>query len=73
MTQQETKKNNYTEKIINFIKNELLKGDFKDEIIRPILYQLLYIVIPIVLIIILFNFITTILAIIIVSYFTNRT
>lgn len=60
----------YMEAIIEFIKNELLESDFKDEMIK---FILLYYILPIVLAIVLLNFLSTIGAIMIVLYlYGNR-
>jgi hypothetical protein len=58
------KKRIYIDYIINFIKKELLESDFKETIQT----QLLYIIIPIILIIALFNFFTTIIAFLLITY-----
>tara|TARA_Y100000389_G_scaffold146531_1_gene145253 strand:+ start:15315 stop:15551 length:237 start_codon:yes stop_codon:yes gene_type:complete len=65
---QETEKNPYTDIIVDFIKNELLKSDLKDEIMKPLYITALYYVIPLVILLIIMNFITTLIAIMIVFY-----
>lgn len=65
MTSTQDKKKPYMEIIIDFIKNELLESDFKDEMIK---FILLYYIIPIVLAIVILNFISTIGAITIVLW-----
>lgn len=72
MTQSEAdKKSPYIDFIINFVKSELLEGDFKEEIIRPILVYFLYYMIPIVIFIILLNFIATIVGVMVVLWFNK--
>lgn len=66
---QENDKNPYTDFIINFVKNELLKSDFREEILQPLYISVLYYSIPLILLIIIMNFVTTLIAIIIVLYF----
>ena len=71
MTQEtETDKNPYIDIIIDFIKNEFLKNDFKEEIIKPLYFHILYYIIPLIFIIIIMNFITTLIAVSIILYFT---
>lgn len=62
------KRKQYTDVIINFIKKELLESDFKEHI----QLQLLYIIVPIILIIALLNFITTMVAVILISYIYGK-
>lgn len=62
------KRKQYTDVIINFIKKELLESDFKEQI----QLQLLYIIVPIILIIALLNFITTMFAVILISYIYGK-
>ena len=67
---QETEKNPYIDIIIDFVKNELLKNDFKEEIIKPLYYNLLYYIIPLIILIIIMNFFTTLIAVSIILYFS---
>jgi hypothetical protein len=69
MTSTQDKKKPYMEIIIDFIKNELLESDFKDEMIK---FILLYYIVPIVLAIVILNFISTIGAITIVLWLYGR-
>jgi hypothetical protein len=64
-------KNPYIDMIIDFIKNELLLSDFREEIILPIFHNSLYYIIPLILLVILMNFITSMLAVFIVLYFVK--
>lgn len=69
MTSTHDKKKPYIEIIIDFIKNELLESDFKDEMIK---FILLYYIVPIVLAIVILNFISTIGAISIVLWLYGK-
>ena len=69
MTSTQDKKKPYMEIVIDFIKNELLESDFKDEMIK---FILLYYIVPIVLAIVILNFISTIGAISIVLWLYGR-
>lgn len=69
MTSTQSKKKPYMEIVIDFIKNELLESDFKDEMIK---FILLYYIVPIVLAIVILNFISTIGAISIVLWLYGR-
>lgn len=69
MTSTHDKKKPYMEIIIDFIKNELLESDFKDEMIK---FILLYYIVPIVLAIVILNFISTIGAISIVLWLYGK-
>jgi hypothetical protein len=69
---QENDKNPYIDIIIDFVKNELLKSDFKEEILQPLYINMLYYIIPLILLIMLMNFITTLIALFIVMWITNK-
>ena len=69
MTSTQSKKKPYMEIVMDFIKNELLESDFKDEMIK---FILLYYIVPIVLAIVILNFINTIGAISIVLWLYGR-
>lgn len=58
--------------IIGFIREEILKSDIRTEIIKPILMYLLYYIIPFVVLFIFFNFLATIAAVFLVSYFSKK-
>lgn len=57
--------------LISFIKEEILKSDIRTEIIKPILLYLLYYIIPFVIFFVFLNFLATIAAVFLVSYFTK--
>lgn len=69
---QENDKNPYIDIIIDFVKNELLKSDFREEILQPLYINTLYYIIPLILLIIIMNFITTLIALSIVMWFKNK-
>ena len=69
---QENDKNPYIDIIIDFVKNELLKSDFREEILQPLYINTLYYIIPLILLIIIMNFITTLIALSIVMWITNK-
>lgn len=69
---QENDKNPYIDIIIDFVKNELLKSDFREEILQPLYINTLYYIIPLILLIIVMNFITTLIALCIVTWFMNK-
>jgi hypothetical protein len=69
---QENDKNPYIDIIIDFVKNELLKSDFREEILQPLYINTLYYIIPLILLIIVMNFITTLIALSIVMWITNK-
>ena len=70
----DAKKDNYSS-IINlllaFVKDEILKSDIRTEIIKPILIYLLYYIIPFVILFVFLNFLATIAAVFLVSYFSK--
>jgi hypothetical protein len=72
-TSEKPKKSKDSSTIINlmigFIKDEILKSDIRTEIIKPILVYLLYYIIPFVILFIFLNFLATIAAVFLVSYF----
>lgn len=70
MTQNE--KNPYIDFIIDFVKNELLKSDFREEILQPLYITLLYYIIPVILFLVIMNFVTSLIAISIVLNFFKR-
>jgi hypothetical protein len=53
-------------RIVDFIKDEILKSNIRYEIVKPILLYILYYLIPFIIFIIFLNFITTIIAVCIV-------
>jgi len=68
------KKDNYSSiinLILGFVKDEILKSDIRTEIIKPILVYLLYYIIPFVILFVFLNFLATIAAVFLVSYFTK--
>jgi len=54
--------------LVEFIKDEINKPDFKQKCIKPLLLYILFYIIPFLLIFLLLNFITTLFAVFLVFY-----
>lgn len=70
-TQQGNKYSGLINLIIAYIKEEILKSDIRTEIIKPILVYLLYYIIPFLILFIFLNFLATLAAVFLVSYFSK--